>query len=346
MRLLGIVMVVAVLATCVTGCVTRGTREIPYHRDYSNLVKTPILEAQQAVDKAHRVGAQHYAPFEYFAGAQYLAYARTEKAENDLPAFKDYTNLAKEYAEKAIEKGSGIPDKGPIGMYADKSVCQAEFDRLVARFKELNRCKAILVSPVIYAHVEATLSEAEHELAEPRHWPQAARRMVTIEPDIDTIWSQDVDKDGIVDMKDGDPWAPEDKDGFQDADGIPEPKPYPVLDAVHFKSDCDKLNADAKGYLRGIAHMLVDGYSEATLHLSGHTDTDHTAEYNVDLSKRRISSVQKYLKANRAKVKQVKAVWHGETKPVADNATKDGKAKNRRVELKLDSPDVKSPYCN
>ena len=114
-----------------------------------------------------------------------------------------------------------------------------------------------------------------------------------------------------------------------------EPKPYPDLDSVHFASDKADLSADAQGYLRGVAHMLVDGYSEATLHVDGHTDEIDTDQYNVDLSERRAAAAKNCLMAAGAKQSQLKVDWHGESKPIADNSTAGGRAKNRRVEIKV-----------
>jgi len=319
--------------------------QIPLTRDYSALEKVKASEVDQIVAQAHRVGAGHFAPYEYTSAAHYLDWALMERAESDKRGEWDYAALAKQFAEEAIANGSGIPDGGEMPMPDNLAGGQAEFDRLVARYRELDPCKAKLVAPVVYAHIEANLSIAEHELVEKCHYVEATRYMRWVEADIDAIWAKDADGDGVVDMHDGEPWIPEDKDAFQDEDGIPEPKPYPVLTPVYFANDSAKLSADAQGYLRGIANMLVDGYSEVTVYLSGHTDSDASDEYNMGLSNRRVDAVKSYLIANGATNELVNATAHGEGQPAADNATEAGKAKNRRVELKLDSPDVESPYC-
>ena len=344
--ILGAILLTALLGGCHTvGGQPKGVLEIPESRDVRNQPKIPRWEAENAVDTAHRVGAQHYSPYNYFSARDYLKAVYEEKAEGGWVGVRDYTLLAKKWADAAIAEGSGIPDGGEFGMPATADECRAEFARLKARFQDLCPMKAKLVSPVIYAHIEVALSRAEHELAEPRHYPDAARALKTVEPDIDTLLSQDVDGDGIADMFDGDPWAPEDKDNYEDRDGIPEPKPYPVLDDVNFDTAKWKLSSDAKGYLRGIAHMLVDGYSEATLYVDGHTDERHTEPYNVDLSEKRAKAANGCLTAAGAKASQLRVAWHGELKPKGDNSTAAGRAVNRRVESKLDSPDVVTKYC-
>ena len=339
-------IVVLCLVVLVAGCLHgRGEHAVPLARDYGNLEKVRAPEASKVVGEAHRVGGGHFAPYEYQSAAHYLEWAEMERAESDRKGEWDYSALAAKYGNDAIAKG-GIEDKGCMPMPKNLDECMAEFERLLGRYRELDPCKAKLVAPVPYAHIEANLSIAEHELFEKCHYVQAARFLRWVEADIDAIWAKDTDGDGVEDMSDGEPWIAEDKDGFQDADGIPEPKPYPKLPAIHFANDSAALSKEAVGYLRGIAKMLVDGYSEATVYIEGHTDSDASDEYNRALSKKRVEAANACLVQNGAKAAMIKADSKGEAKPVADNATEEGQAKNRRVEIWLDSPDVKSPYCN
>ena len=66
----------------------------------------------------------------------------------------------------------------------------------------------------------------------------------------------------------------------------------------------------------------------------GHTDSDGSAEYNFGLSERRAASVVAYLvQEQRLDISRLSAEGMGETMPIADNATREGKAKNRRIEF-------------
>ncbi len=341
------VLLTLVAAVALAGCLHgRGIHEVPLERDYASMEKLKASEVVDVVAKAHRVGGHNFAPYEMSSAAAYYDRALAERKQSDRKGEWDYAALAKQYAEAAIAKG-GIEDKGELPMPDNWDGCKAEYDRLLARYRELDPCKAKLVAPCAYAHIEANLSHAEHELAERccHHWVEGLRALRYVEPDIDAIWAKDVDGDGVKDMQDGEPWIPEDKDGFQDADGIPEPKPYPVLEDVNFANDSDKLSADAKGYLRGIANMLIDGYSEVTVYIAGHTDSNASDAYNVDLSLRRANNVAACLTANGATNEMVTSSHHGEANPKADNKSSKGRAVNRRVEIKLDSPDPVSPYC-
>lgn len=337
------------LMVVMVGCVHgTGQRMIPVERDYAAVEEVTECEANRAVANAHAVGAGLFAPYEYDSAEHYLAWGDHEMSEGDARGAWDFRGLAKMFAEEAIAKSSGIVAKEPMPVPERHEDCMSEYDRLVARYRELDPCKAKLIAPGPYAHIEAELSIAEHELMEKcgDEFLQAFRHLRWVEADIDAIWAKDTDGDGVTDMTDGEPWIAEDADGFQDEDGMPEPKPYPVLVPVLFKNDCAKLSDDAQGYLRGIAKMLLDGYNEVTVYIEAHADSNASDEYNMDLSQRRMESVKQALVANGAPNNVVLGTFQGESKPAADNATEDGRAKNRRVEIWLDSPDVTSPFCN
>ena len=68
--------------------------------------------------------------------------------------------------------------------------------------------------------------------------------------------------------------------------------------------------------------------------IDGHTDSTGPAEYNMVLSQKRAQAVMKYFVDNGVDAGRLTAKGFGLTQPVADNGTKEGRAKNRRVELK------------
>jgi hypothetical protein len=95
MRKASLVLLAAVLVGLV-GCQTRGVHTVPTARDYGQLERIAPADVAPLVAEAHRVGAQHFAPYEYFSAEAYLAKAKEERAENDRPAMWDYSNLAKD----------------------------------------------------------------------------------------------------------------------------------------------------------------------------------------------------------------------------------------------------------
>lgn len=340
-------LLAAASALVVSGCLHgRGVHEVPVTRDYKSLEDVTLDDARAQVKAAHRVGSHHFAPYEATSSKLYLEFAEGARKEGDNRGTRDYSGLAKNFADQAIANGSGVADEGEMAMLCNNEEAQAEWDRLNARYKELDACKAKIVAPHVYAHLEAHLAQAEHELNEHCNTPDAVREMRWIEADINAIWAHDYDGDGITDMHDGEPWKAEDADGFQDEDGIPEPKPYPVLDDVNFDSGSAVLKAEFKGYLKGIADMLNNGYQECTLYLNAHTDSDASDDYNQDLSQRREAAVKGFLIEQGVAGDRVQSGHHGETAPKADNSSSKGKAVNRRCELKLDAPDPVSPFCN
>jgi outer membrane protein OmpA-like peptidoglycan-associated protein len=69
--------------------------------------------------------------------------------------------------------------------------------------------------------------------------------------------------------------------------------------------------------------------------LSGHTDSIGTEAYNLKLSDRRWMSVRDYVVKKGVESDRVSGQGFGESKPIADNETAAGRAKNRRVEIKV-----------
>lgn len=78
--------------------------------------------------------------------------------------------------------------------------------------------------------------------------------------------------------------------------------------------------------------MLVR--DDLKIKLEGHTDNNGTEEYNMQLSKNRVEAVKAYLVSNGVAAERIETAYFGESKPIADNSTPEGQAKNRRVEMK------------
>jgi outer membrane protein OmpA-like peptidoglycan-associated protein len=72
-----------------------------------------------------------------------------------------------------------------------------------------------------------------------------------------------------------------------------------------------------------------------SVRVEGHTDSYGSDPYNQKLSENRARSVQNYLVSHGVPAEKVSSVGMGESKPVADNATKEGRSQNRRVEFHL-----------
>ncbi|MDE1165895.1 MAG: OmpA family protein [Pseudomonas sp.] len=160
----------------------------------------------------------------------------------------------------------------------------------------------------------------------------------------------DEDGDGVPDSRDKCPHTPAGTP--VDATGCPfPPPPAPVVEEpapmakqevivirdVHFQFDSAKLTGPDKMQLDKVVTKLKPEASTTQLTVTGHTDSVGRDAYNQKLSERRAHSVVDYLISQgipRASFVSVSGA--GETQPVADNKTADGRALNRRVEIRID----------
>jgi outer membrane protein OmpA-like peptidoglycan-associated protein len=158
----------------------------------------------------------------------------------------------------------------------------------------------------------------------------------------------DEDGDGVPDSRDKCPGTP--KGVRVDANGCPPPAPVPVVEEkavvkeevivirdVHFQFDSAKLTPSDKEVLNTIATRLKQESSSTRLTVTGHTDSVGSDKYNQKLSDRRAHSVVEYLISQGVpRSSFVSVTGAGESQPVADNKTADGRALNRRTEIKID----------
>ena len=81
--------------------------------------------------------------------------------------------------------------------------------------------------------------------------------------------------------------------------------------------------------------IVLDEFSQTYVDVIGHTDSKGSQEYNQRLSEKRARSVADYLEDRAVISQRVVADGMGESAPIASNDTSEGRAKNRRVEIKL-----------
>jgi OOP family OmpA-OmpF porin len=102
--------------------------------------------------------------------------------------------------------------------------------------------------------------------------------------------------------------------------------------------DFDKATIK-KNYTKDIDHMVdvMKEHSDLDLTIEGHTDNIGKAAYNKNLSQKRAEAVKNYMvEKGGIDAKRLNAIGYGQEKPVASNKTRDGRAKNRRVEAAVD----------
>jgi outer membrane protein OmpA-like peptidoglycan-associated protein len=101
---------------------------------------------------------------------------------------------------------------------------------------------------------------------------------------------------------------------------------------LNFDTDQATLKPDAQATIAQIISLLAQN-PDLKLAVQGHTDNAGTPQHNQELSEARARTVVASLTAQGVAADRLQAAGFGQTKPLADNATEDGKAKNRRVEL-------------
>ncbi|MBU5617547.1 OmpA family protein [Psychrobacter sp. TAE2020] len=107
--------------------------------------------------------------------------------------------------------------------------------------------------------------------------------------------------------------------------------------SITFSFDDATLNSAFKPTLNKLASTMKE-YNQNTITIAGHTDSKGAAAYNQGLSRDRAYAVANYLTANGVPSSRINVVAYGESRPVADNNTENGRQQNRRVELTINSP--------
>ncbi|APG65711.1 cell envelope biogenesis protein OmpA [Tenacibaculum todarodis] len=179
----------------------------------------------------------------------------------------------------------------------------------------------------------------------------------------------DADGDGVTDASDkcpkvagpasngGCPWADTDKDGVFDKDdkcpkvagpasnnGCPEAKPV-ITEAAEaelktfartilFNTSRSTFKSGVTDKLDAIVKIMSD-YPNASFVIEGHTDSSGAASFNQKLSNSRANAVMGYLANKGVASSRMSAVGYGEDSPIDTNATRAGKANNRRVEIRV-----------
>ncbi|MDB4986562.1 MAG: internalin [Myxococcaceae bacterium] len=183
-------------------------------------------------------------------------------------------------------------------------------------------------------------------------------------PDLDN------DGDSVPDASDSCANNAEDRDGFADEDGCPDPdndadgiadvddacpnEPGPTetrgckqvqtedslmqLEQVQFENNRDTILEQSFPVLETVRSALEKHPEITKLRVEGHTDGVGAAAYNMRLSRNRTASVAAWLTAHGVDKKRLEAYGCGELHTIADDATAEGRAKNRRVEFQIIEP--------
>lgn len=153
----------------------------------------------------------------------------------------------------------------------------------------------------------------------------------------------DLDGDGVPNDRDRCPDTPRgvrvDANGCEIVVPPPPPPMLPerqktlVLSGVNFEVDSAQLVGASAAVLDRVAASMRE-VPDAKVRVEGHTDSSGSAAHNLDLSRRRADAVLNYLVRAGIDRARLSGEGFGESRPVASNETREGKAMNRRVELR------------
>ncbi len=156
----------------------------------------------------------------------------------------------------------------------------------------------------------------------------------------------DNDQDGVPDIDDACPDEPEDMDQYEDEDGCPEDQAVAVItseeivikDQIHFETAKATLRHESLATLDEVLGIL-ERNPQVRVSIEGHTDDVGSERFNQELSEARARSVLRYLVEHAQDSSfmedRLSIEGYGESRPIADNSTPEGKARNRRVEFKI-----------
>ncbi|MFP4600554.1 MAG: OmpA family protein [Persicimonas sp.] len=154
----------------------------------------------------------------------------------------------------------------------------------------------------------------------------------------------DNDRDGIPDVDDDCPDVAESINGVDDDDGCPDEGDSAVrlhddrieiLERVHFDTNRASIKRRSHSVLEQVAALLEANPDIRLMRIQGHTDARGAERSNLELSQQRAVSVKEFFIERGVEARRLSARGYGESHPIADNETSEGRAQNRRVEFHI-----------
>ena len=220
------------------------------------------------------------------------------------------------------------------------SGCAVSKERMMAyneakeTFQKATQAGAKKCAPCQYATAEASLAMADHGIQ--KRWYESAEKYdiavkVAKEKSLEALKLTPCEKPAPPPP----PPAPTPPPPAPAPPPPPPPKPAPVFENIYFNENKTNIDPVAAKALDRDGAMLKDN-PDIKVEIGGHTDSLGSEKANQKISEKRAESVKKYLmdKFNIPGDRMI-VKGYGSKKPIADNGTKEGRAKNRRVELKI-----------
>jgi len=283
-------------------------------------------------------------------GVSWSAYEITKIQLNDLYKFQSFSLSTLELYQEEYELGQrsllDLLAAQNDFFNAQTQIINAEYDRLFAKYRILDAMGVLVVSLLgedvdYYDTVGLKGSDANVEDSLPINLdedgdkiPDAQDMCVNSEIDSSVMpygckrFIEDKDDDGIMDNYD---LCPDTPLGFEvNADGCPKSKNLDIT----FKPLSNKIASKSDLQIEQFSRFLKENPLYNVL-IVGHTDNVGTNEENLKLSQERATNVKAALLKLGIDDTRLNAIGVGETQPIADNSTQEGRLKNRRTEIRL-----------
>ena len=159
----------------------------------------------------------------------------------------------------------------------------------------------------------------------------------------------DNDQDGHADVSDECPEEPETVNGFEDEDGCPDEVPdriaqyIGVIEGIRFGNASARIQGARSRTILDQAAAILKEYPSVHIRISGHSDARGNLARNVLLSRSRADAVKWYLVDQGIEHTRLLTMGYGPERPIADNDTAAGRARNRRIEFELLTNPIAAP---
>jgi len=210
---------------------------------------------------------------------------------------------------------------GRLGPKTPPAGFQARYDEAKSLFQQAGDMGAKECAPREYAEAQVWLDYVDHELTQERHWDEAAKALEKVKKK--SMEAIEKCKPEVA--------APE---AVPPPEKPAEARPTFAFAPVYFDVRKADIRSDAIVILDRIGTVLQE-HPWLKLEVAGHSDSGGSEEANMELSLKRAKSVSTYLIDHfDVSPHRLKVFGYGESRPVADNSTVDGRRMNRRVEFK------------
>jgi outer membrane protein OmpA-like peptidoglycan-associated protein len=225
-----------------------------------------------------------------------------------------------------FEKQNSVGISGGVGVQW-RSQTSGLFARLGADFYDKDAWSTGIMLGYYFGGSQKKEKKSEPVIAEPEALPVVAP---TAAVPVIVSYDTDSDADGVIDESDQCANTRANVTVNEAGCSIFQV----ALEGVNFENNSAELAPDSIDILNTAAQVIMAS-SGVRVEVQAHTDSVGSKKYNQKLSEKRAASVRKYLISQGVAAEQLESKGYGEIYPVLTNETEDGRAKNRRVELKI-----------